>query len=221
MGAAAMTAKTIIPASAGQLRIKGNLPGSPQPLAPVLPVHVLAGRVTELLEWVYRIPACRISKPRDLARLPQADAPQITELKRILTEKATPEQAQALAVILLDSRGRAAGDNAGVMIGAMVHVVTANGPRRPPISAEVMAAGIERLWFKKKATPYNGEIGELRAACDTIREYIVETLDHLKLVVEHREQLSQGKRPTYEIIDRMYPLEDRDDDEPRESGPAW
>lgn len=208
-----MTDKKVVPISGGPLRV--GKPPPDDPLAPVWPITVLAGRVMELCEWVYQIPHCSPGNT-DLAKLPHADAPQIAELDRIVTEKVTPEQARALAVILLDSRGRAAGDAAPVMVGAMVRVVTANGRRRPVISAEVMAAAVERLWFKTKPTPFNGDVGELRAACDTVREHIVGARDHAREAAEYRQRLAEGKRPKYEVMYRFQPIEDRDDEDDEE-----
>ncbi len=215
-----MSDKKLVPISTRSPSLRGgNLPAEQNPLGPIWPVVALAGRLTELCEWVYRMPKCSPGMDQQqLEKLPLVDAPQIAELDRILTQRVTPEEAQALAVILVDSRGRAANESTPVKVAAMVHVMTAEGRHRRPISAEVMAAGVERLWFKPKATPFNGDIGELRAACETIREHVADAVQHARGAAEYRQRRAEGKRHEH-VISRFYPLEDRDED--KEPGPAW
>jgi hypothetical protein len=106
----------------------------------------------------------------------------VETLERALNEPASTEQLRAMAVLLLDGLGHPAGAGAKSRIAAMVialqsDVMVIDGEMPPvPISAEVLAATIARLFRKARRAPLPCE---LLQACMATRTAVANLLHRL------------------------------------------
>jgi hypothetical protein len=120
-----------------------------------------------------------------LAKLPSAGdfADTVAALERALTQPATIDQAKSLVVSLMDGLAQPAGAGAKARIAAMVialqaDVMVVDGEMQPvPISAEVLAATIARLFRRSKRAPLPCE---LLKACMMTRTAVSNLLNRLR-----------------------------------------
>jgi hypothetical protein len=120
-----------------------------------------------------------------LAKLPTAGdfADTVATLDRALMQPATTDQAKSLVVSLMDGLAQPAGAGAKARIAALVialqaDVMVVDGEMQPvPISAEVLAATIARLFRRSKRAPLPCE---LLAACMTTRTAVSNLLHRLR-----------------------------------------
>lgn len=107
----------------------------------------------------------------------------VETLERALNEPASTEQLRAMAVLLLDGLGHPAGAGAKSRIAALVialqsDVIVIDGDMQPvPISAEVLAATVARMFRKAKRAPMPSE---LLAACMATRTAVESLLHRLR-----------------------------------------
>jgi hypothetical protein len=124
----------------------------------------------------------------------------IAMLDRSLMRAASPEQAQALCVIMLDGYGRAAGESAATYVAALAASTEdyiADEDEEPlPISLEVIALAIVRIWREAKFMPVPCEF---RAACIATRERVyalrLRLLDALPVALDLRANLEWRLTP--------------------------
>jgi hypothetical protein len=121
------------------------------------------------------IPDDAVECARWLARIPPDAEMQnmLAMLEETLTEQASSDQAQALAVVLLDGFGRAPGEGAASYAAALVAATEedmADDDAEPAqISVTIIALAIVRIWRQQKFAPVPCEF---RAACLAVRDRV-------------------------------------------------
>jgi hypothetical protein len=170
----------------------------------LIAVRALADDLAKMLDS-FRLPEDEGEYPGLLAALPvQGDfAESIAMLERALHEQVTVDQARALIVLLLDGLGHPAGAGAksriaGLMIALQSAAIVVEDDVVPePISAEVLAATIARIFRKSKRAPLPCE---LLQGCIATRDAVASLLRRLRMVECHtldlRLQLEMRINPT-------------------------
>jgi hypothetical protein len=170
----------------------------------LIAVRALADDLANMLDN-FRLPDDEGEYPGLLATLPTQDhfAEPVAMLERALHEPVTVDQAKALIVLLLDGLGHPAGAGAksriaGLMIALQSADVTLDDETpSEPISAEVLAATIARIFRKSKRAPLPCE---LLQGCIATRDAVASLLRRLRMVETHtldlREQLELRINPT-------------------------
>ena len=133
-----------------------------------------------------------------LARIP-SDADMrhtLATLDRSLTRAASPEQARALCVVMLDGYGRAAVEGAATYVAALAasteDYLADDDDEPATISPEVMALAIVRIWREATFMPVPCEF---RAACMAVRERVAGL--HMRLM--HAQPMAQELRASLEV----------------------
>jgi hypothetical protein len=149
----------------------------------LIAVRALADDLANMLD-TFVLPDDESEYPTLLATLPTQD--QFTEpvamLERALHEPVTVDQARALCVLLLDGLGHRAGAGAksriaGLMIALQSADITLDDETpSEPISAEVLAATIARIFRRSQRAPLPCQ---LLKDCIATRTAIVALLDRL------------------------------------------
>ncbi len=176
---------TLPPAGAARRHSRGNLSGAVAVAEPrLIAARVLADDVATMLDS-FRLPDDESKYPGLLERLPTESefANNVATLERALNEPASTDQLRAMIVLLLDGLNCPAGAGAKSRIAAFVialqsDVIVVDGENQPvPISAEVLAATIARLFRKAKRAPLPSE---LLAACTKTRNAVERLLHRLQ-----------------------------------------
>jgi hypothetical protein len=149
----------------------------------LIAVKRLADDLTALLDTV-SLPDDESEYPALLATLPTQDqfAEPVAMLERALHEPVAVDQARALCVLLLDGLGHRAGAGAksriaGLMIALQSADITLDDETpSEPISGEVLAATISRLFRKSKRAPLPCELLE---DCLATRAAVARLFDRL------------------------------------------
>jgi hypothetical protein len=149
----------------------------------LIAVRAIADDLSALLDNI-RLPDDESEYPALLATLPTQDqfTGSIAMLERALSEPVTVDQARALCVLLLDGLGHRAGAGAksriaGLMIALQSADITLDDETpSEPISAEVLAATIARIFRRSQRAPLPCQ---LLKDCIATRTAIVALLDRL------------------------------------------
>jgi hypothetical protein len=170
----------------------------------LIAVRALADDLANMLD-TFRLPDDEGEYPGLLAGLPTQDhfTGSIAMLERALHDQITVDQARALIVLLLDGLGHPAGAGAksriaGLMIALQSADVMVEDDTMPePISAEVLAATIARIFRKSKRAPLPCE---LLHGCMATRDAVASLLRRVRMVetnaLDLREQLEMRINPT-------------------------
>jgi hypothetical protein len=147
-------------------------------------VRGLADDVANMVDS-FSMPDDETEYPRLLEQLPteREFADKVETLERALSRQASTSECQALIVMLLDGLGCPADAGAKNRVGAMVIALQApdiiiDGEMQPlPISAEVLAATVARMFRKARRTPLPCE---LLQACMATRTAVANLLHRLR-----------------------------------------
>jgi hypothetical protein len=175
----------------------------------LIAVRCLADDLETMLD-AFRLPDDEGEYPGLLEKLPTQEhfTGSVALLERALHEPATVDQARALIVLLLDGLGHRAGAAAksriaGLMIALQSADVVIDDETPPePISAEVLAATIARIFRKSKRAPLPCE---LLQACTATRTAVASLLHRLRTIEFHtldlRDQLEARIKATIDGYD--------------------
>jgi hypothetical protein len=170
----------------------------------LIAVRLLADDLANMLDN-FRLPDDEREYPGLLATLPTPDqfTRSIAMLERALHDQITVDQARALIVLLLDGLGHPAGAGAKSRIAALMialrsaDITLDDETPSEPISAEVLAATIARIFRKSKRAPLPCE---LLHGCIATRDAVANRLRGLRMVetntLDLREQLEMRINPT-------------------------
>jgi hypothetical protein len=150
----------------------------------LIAVRVLADDVATMLDS-FRLPDDESKYPELLEQLPTESefANNVETLERALNEPASTDQLRAMVVLLLDGLNCPAGAGAKSRIAALTialqsDVIVIDGETQPvPISAEVLAATIARIFRRAARAPLPSE---LLAACTKTRTAVANLLHRLR-----------------------------------------
>ena len=149
--------------------------------SPIIKASKLAVSLAEMFNAV-TLPEDEAELALWLDRIPTAAemAATIAMLDRSLTQPASPEQAQALCVVMLDGYGRAAVEGAATYVAALAasteEYLADDDDEPSTISPEVIALAIVRIWREAKFMPVPFEF---REACMATRARVKGLRDRL------------------------------------------